>query len=159
MSDEKLLNILAAARTMLADHGHVTICQALTQAIKDMTLKGADGMPPQPPQQESATVCEMRQFVDDEFTASTATINRWANELEQNARNLAAEPFTDGPRQPAPSREVDWEAMGLVAFQMHKTSRNSNWYELSEYSREEWRSVAKAVVAAYEKSKENSGGD
>ncbi len=95
MSNEKLLNVLCLARTMLADRGHVTICQALTEAIKDVTLKIAEGQAT-PPQQELATVAEMRRYGPNGPNRGVPpdAMDHWADILEaseQIARNLAGE--------------------------------------------------------------------
>ena len=122
------------------------------------------------PQQESATVCEMRECArafDDEETAA------WANALadaEQAARNLAeeAEELKDQicrlerivaereswirdlePRQPAPSREVDWVALGKVAQDTYL--KCGGWVR--------WHELALAVVAAYLESQKGAATD
>ncbi len=62
-------------------------------------------------------------------------------------------------RQSAPSREVDVEALAETLFVAYWSDPNITWDGSSEHLRLRCRRAAKAVVAAYEKSKGKNDGD
>ncbi len=121
-------------------------CEELCEAVKDETvLRWADEL--ESANKRIAELMEENIGLRKEVAKGSGPLVRRITYLEGAISDMGKS------RQPAPSREVDWEAMGrigYVAFNAADTAQGREHW---------WALAAKAVVAAYEGQKGAASGD